>query len=110
MLERLRTWLFGNIPAHGGQARRLGTALIHQIAHGGLRTLKEEELMQMVDYLLTTPQLRYPLRGNTRFLESVAAQYHRKHELSPKQLQAVYNILERAYPHNLAAELKRFSV
>lgn len=109
MLAQLRAWLFGSVPSHGGHARRMGTALIHQIAHGGLRTLSEEQLMQMVDYLLTTPPLRQPLRGNTRFLESVASQYHRKQQLSAKQLQAIYNILERAYPHNLAAELQRFS-
>lgn len=67
----------------------------------------ELDLMELVDFVLTTPQLRCPLRGNTRFLDSVAAQYHRKLQLSPKQRQATYNVLERAYPHNVAAELKR---
>lgn len=109
MFERLRRWLFGSIPAGTGRARSVGTTLIHQIAHGGLRALSDEELMELIDYLLTTPQLRRPLRGNTRFLGSVAAQYHRKRQLTSRQRQAIYNILERAYPHNLAAELRRFT-
>jgi len=109
MLDRMRTWLFGRVPSGTGQARRIGTALLHQIAHGGVRELSEPDLMELVDYLLTTASLRSPLRGNTRFLSSVAAQYHKKRALSPKQRQAIYNILERAYPHNLAVELRRFT-
>ena len=108
-VARLRAWLFGSVPAHGGRARALATRLITQIAHGGLRTLTTDELMELVDFLLTNQPLRRPLRGNTRFLQSIAASYHKKRSLTPKQQQAVYNILERAYPHNLAAELKRFS-
>lgn len=108
LIARLREWLFGSVPPHGGGARRLGTALIEKITFGKLRELSQNELMTLVDFLLTNSQLRRPLRGNTRFLESVASQYHRKRALTSKQLQAVYNILERAYPHNLAAELKRF--
>ena len=107
--DRVRVWLFGTTPPHGGQARRIGVGLIGQITHGGLHSLSDPALMELVDYLLTTSQLRTPLRGNTRFLESVAAQYHRKQTISAKQRQAIHNILERAYPHNLAAELKRFS-
>jgi hypothetical protein len=108
MFEQLRRWLFGGGSTRAGRARRIGTSLIRRIAHGELRQLEEAQLMELVDFILTTPQLRYPLRGNTRFLDSVAAQYHRKRQLSARQLQAVFNILERAYPHNLAAELKRF--
>ena len=109
MLERLRRLLFGSVPRHGGGARRMGTRLIDRIAHGELRALEDAELMELVDYLLTRPQLRTPLRGNTRFLESVAAQFHRKETISIRQRQGILNILERAYPHNLAAELQRFS-
>ena len=109
MLTRLRAWLFGREPEGAGTARQVGTRLIHQISHGGLRDLGDSELMDLVDYLLTTPQLRYPLRGSTRFLQSVAAQYHRNRSISPKQRQGILNVLEQAYPHNLAAELKRFN-
>jgi hypothetical protein len=109
MFERLRKLLFGSVPQHGQVARRVGTRLIDRIAHGELRTLEDAELMELVDYLLTRSQLRTPLRGNTRFLESVAAQFHRKRAISARQRQGILNILERAYPHNLAAELRRFS-
>jgi len=108
LVSSIREFLFGYQPRHGGQARKVGTALIHQIAHGGLRDLDVDRLMELVDFLLTTPQLRRPLRGNTRFLGSVAARYHRNRQLTQRQIQAIYNILERAYPHNLAAELRRF--
>jgi hypothetical protein len=109
LIARLRVWLFGNVPAHGGKARRIGTALISQIAHGGLRALNEQQLIELVNYLLTSPPLRKPLRGNTRFLQSVSAQYSKKGSMSDKQRQAIYNILEKAYPHNLAAELRHFA-
>jgi hypothetical protein len=109
MFDRLRRLLFGSISHSGRGARRVGTKLIDQIAHGELRTLDDSELMELVDYLLTRPQLRAPLRGNTRFLDSVAAQFHRKGCISSRQRQGVLNILERAYPHNLAAELRHFS-
>ena len=106
---RLRLWLFGYTPPHGGGARRIGTALIDRIAHGHLQELTDDDLMLLVEYLITNRPLRTPLRGNTRFLDSVAAQYHRKGQISAKQRQAILNILERAYPHNLAAELRRFT-
>lgn len=110
MFARLQRWLFGSGAArNSGSARRIGTALIHQIAHGGIRQLSDEELMELVDYLLTTPQLRKPLHGNSRFMNSVASQYHRKRKLSARQRQAIYNILEKAYPHNLAVELRHFA-
>lgn len=107
-LSRIKEWLFGTVPHHGGHARGVGTALIDRIANGGLRNLDESQLMDLVNFLLTTPQLRRPLRGNARFLQSVSSGYSRKRSISPAQRQAIYNILEKAYPHNLAAELGRF--
>jgi len=109
LVDRLRSWLFGATPYHGGEARRIGTSLIEKLVHGQLQQLDDDELLRLVDFLLTTSQLRVPLRGNSRFLESVSARYHRRRQLSSKQRQAIYNILERAYPHNLAAELRRFT-
>ena len=75
----------------------------------GLGSLGTAELVELTEFLLTNRPLRRALRGNTRFLESVCAQYRRKGRLSGKQRTGVLNILERAYPHNLAAELQRFS-
>jgi hypothetical protein len=109
MLDRWRTWLFGSTEVTRASIRQFGARLIEKIAMGGLQTLSDDELMAVVDRLLTSRSLRVPLRGNVRFLGSVAAQYHRKRTLTPKQRQAILNILERAYPHNLAAELKTFS-
>lgn len=109
LIARLRVWLFGSVPAHGGKARSIGTALIHQIAHGGLRTLNDQQLVELVNYLLTSPPLRKPLRGNTRFLQSVSARHSKNGSISDKQRQAIYNVLERAYPHNLAYVLRHGS-
>ena len=108
-LSDIKDWLFGTVPHHGGRARGIGTALIDRIVNGGLRGLDSDQLMQLVNFLLTTPQLRRPLRGNARFLQSVSASYSKKNVLSAAQRQAILNILERAYPHNLAAELNRFA-
>lgn len=108
ILSRLRVWLFGTVPGHGGHARRIGTQLITQIAHGGLRPLSSEELVELVEFLLTNSALRRPLRGNTRFLQSVTNYFRRRGKLTPAQRTGVLNILEKAYPHNLAAELHRF--
>ena len=108
-LERIRTWLLGTVPHHGGAARRVGTALLAQLSTGGLRSLDTPALMELVNYLLTSPPLRRPLHGNTRFLQSVSAQYSKKGTISDKQRQAIYNVLERAYPHNLAYVLRHGS-
>lgn len=104
---RIREWLFGPIPVGRSSSRLIATSLIQQIAHGGLRSLSDERLMALVDLLLDNPGLRTALRGNARFLESVSRQYGKKRQISARQRQALYNILERAYPHNLAAELSR---
>jgi hypothetical protein len=39
----------------------------------------------------------------------VSAQYSKKGTISDKQRQAIYNVLERAYPHNLAYVLRHGS-
>jgi hypothetical protein len=108
-IERLRERLFGSHVRHGGAARRAGTRLVEEIITGGARGLSDDLLMNLVDELLTIPQLRRPLHGNTRFLSSVAAQYHRKGKISGRQRAGILNVLERAYPHNLVAELTRWS-
>lgn len=107
--EGLRRFLFGATPRHGGEARVLAWRLVKTIEENGLLRLSDEELMDVVDHCLTIKQLRVPLRGNVRFLGSVAAQFHKRRSLSPKQRQGVLNVLQRAYPHNLVAELSRFT-
>jgi len=104
---RVREWLFGPIPTRHSSSKLVATSLIQQIAHGGVRSLSDEGLLALVEMILQAPGLRIALRGNVRFLESVSAQYGKKSTISAKQRQALYNILERAYPHNLAAELGR---
>jgi hypothetical protein len=108
-IRTLRVALFGTETRSGGSARKAGTRLVEAITTGGVRQLPDDLLMSLVDELLTIPQLRRPLRGNTRFLGSVAAQFHRKRALSPRQREGVLNVLERAYPHNLVAELTRWT-
>lgn len=108
LVVRVREWLFGPVPTGHSSSKLIATSLIQQIAHGGIRSLSDDRLMAVVDLLLGDVGLRTALRGNARFLESVSAQYQKKQRISSKQRQALYNILERAYPHNLAAELSRF--
>ena len=105
ILRRLRAWWNGNLGTTVAPEREQATTLIRKLAHGELRRLSDPELVDLAGVLLSTPHLREPLRGNARFLESVAAQYARKRTLSVKQRFALYNILERAYPHNLAVHL-----
>jgi hypothetical protein len=81
--------------------------LVDRIVNGGLRQLSDAELMQVVVTLLNTPTYRTALRGNARFLESVSTSYAKKRSISMRQREALYNILERAYPHNLIVELLR---
>jgi hypothetical protein len=106
VILRMREWLFGPVRTTHGSPRMVATSLIQQIAHGGLRSLSDEQLMALVDMLLDEHGLRTGLRGNARFMQSVSRQYSRKRQISAKQRHAIYNILERAYPHNLAAELR----
>lgn len=108
-LKSLREWLFGVQPDHGGHARRLGSELVAKLTSTGLAGLAPDQLVDLVEFLLTNSALRRPLRANTRFLQNVTSRYRRNGRLSAKQIQAIRNILERAYPHNLAAELTRYS-
>jgi len=109
--ERFRAWLFGTRPQAFDRrfegSRGIATGLIHRIAHGGLRGLPDAELMHVVDAVLSNPELRAGLYGNTRFLMSVARQWTRRRTISARQRQGLLNVLERAYPHNLAALLQR---
>jgi hypothetical protein len=106
-IVRLRDHLFGTRPRHGGGARAAGRSLLAALLDGQVARLDDRELMNLIDELLTHPQLRRPLRGNTRFLGSVARGFHRRHSLTPNQRVAVLRVLEKAYPHNLAGELRR---
>lgn len=103
---RLREVFFGSASVRGITGKAAATTLIDQIAHGGLRSLSDEKLMSLVDLLLNTPAMRVPLRGNARFLDSVSRQWSKKTTISPRQRNGILNILEKAYPHNLAAELR----
>ena len=83
--------------------------LVYRIVHGRLRLLSDGKLVQVVSTLLNQPTYRTPLRGNARFLKRVATSYAKKRAISMRQREAVYNILERAYPHNLIVELLKVS-
>jgi hypothetical protein len=109
LIGAVRDRLFGTKPRHGGEARRDVWRLLQAIDREGLRTLQDGDLMALVDQLLTIPQLRRPLRGNVRFLGSVARSYHRKGTITPRQRTGIENVLQRAYPHNVVAELLRWS-
>lgn len=106
---RLREWLFGSAAVRASTPKSTATFLIDQIAHGSVRTLPDDRLMALVDLLLDQPGLRAGLRGNTRFLESVSRQWAKRQQITPRQRQGILNVLERAYPHNLAAELRNLS-
>ena len=68
--------------------------------------LRDEDLISLVEYLLTNGTLRRPLQGNVRFLQSVAVRFRRRNTLSLKQREGILKILLKAYPHNLAHELR----
>lgn len=106
---RLKEWLFGRIPSRTVTPRKVGATLLKKLSEDGdgIRALTDSELMDLVTYLLTNRSLRRPLYGSTDFMSSVAAQYRKKGRISAKQRKGVLNVLERAYPHNLAAELRR---
>lgn len=101
----LRQWLYDR-SAIAPSARRDAVELIGKSSSGQLRRLADEELAALVGTLLASREYRTALRGNVRFLDSVSKQYAKKRSFSLKQRYALYNILERAYPHNLAAELR----
>lgn len=103
---RVRQWLFGSKSVRLTSAKSTATALIDRIAHGGLRGLSDEQLMSVVELLLANVGLRTGLRGNVRYLDSVSRQWGKKGSISARQRQGILNVLERAYPHNLAAVLQ----
>jgi hypothetical protein len=111
-LDRIRAWIGGRPTPHNEHAStktaRDPITLVKHLADGGLRRLSDAELAQLLGVLLGDPGYRVPLRGNAKFLESVERQYRRNGLLSYKQRQAIYNVLERAYPHNLVVERGRF--
>lgn len=104
--EKLRG-LFRERPKTGVRAD--ASRLVDRIVNGGLRQLSDAELIQVVSTLVNQPTYRAALRGNARFLESVATSYAKKRAISMRQREATYNILERAYPHNLIVELLKVS-
>ena len=101
LLGALRRFLFGDRRG----VRAGGVSLISATTLGELRSASDAELMLLVYRILGEPTYRSGLRGNVRFMESVGRQYHGKRTITPKQRAAVIRILERAYPHNLAAIL-----
>ena len=103
----LRGWLYSK-PVDRATPRRDAVELIGKLSSGELRRLSDEDLNGLIVTLVSTPGHRTALRGNVRFLESVAKGYEKRGSFTFKQRYALYNILERAYPHNLAAELRRF--
>ena len=103
---KLREVFFGSASVRGVTGKAAATTLIDQIVHGGLKSLPDEQLMALVGLLVTTPGMRTPLRGSVRFMDSVMRQWQKKRAISARQRQGILNILEKAYPHNLAAELR----
>lgn len=101
LLQRLLNGLFGRRASVVTRTRRDIAALLKQLREGQVRRLKDEELIALVEELSHDPQYGSALRGNTRFLASVAARYAKRGAITIKQRYAVYNILERAFPHNL---------
>jgi len=108
LMERGTQFLFGSAAVRGQGARGFGVTLLNRLLEddNALRELSDVELVSLVEYLLTNRSLRRPLQGNVRFLQSVTVQFRRKGSMSLKQRGGVLNILERAYPHNLAHELR----
>lgn len=106
-LGRLREWLHGKPATNTPAERRDATQLVATLLDGELRRLSDQDLGALIEVLLGTPTYRTALRGNARFLESVARRFAKTGEISYKQRYAIYNVLERAYPHNLAAGLLR---
>jgi hypothetical protein len=111
VFDWLRTW--SRSPAaepkrSAANAARNPIDLVRHLADGGLRRLSDDDLARLVAFLVSDPTYRTPLRGNAKFCESVTRQYERKRTLSYKQRQAIYNILERAYPHNLVVDAGRY--
>lgn len=100
--------LFGKQqPSHRGVQVRDTTKVVQMVLDGGLRRLSDAELDAFVGALLRDARARAAMQGNRRFLESVHARFARKPTLTAKQRRALYNILERAMPHNLVAGLLR---
>lgn len=104
LLVALRGWLYGN--AAKVTSRRDAVELIGKASSGELRRLTDQSLYDVIQVLLSVSGYRTALRGNVRFLESVSKSYTKRRRFTLKQRYALYNILERAYPHNLAAELR----
>lgn len=107
---KLRGLYRGNASTRGATGIRSDAPqLVQRIVNGGIRKLSDADLMQVVSALLNHATYRAALRGNARFLESVSRSYAKKRTITMKQREALYNILERAYPHNLIVELLRTS-
>lgn len=107
ILARLRQWLFNARPTVQREQRRDVTKLLQQLVEGQVRRVSDDDLIALVEELGADPRYKVALRGNTRFLRSVATHFARKRRLTMKQRYAVYNILERAFPRNLPADLLR---
>jgi hypothetical protein len=108
VLRRLRELLFGHTPMNHGTVRRRGAELLTAISDGDLERLRPDQLVDLTEVILTIGPLRKPLHGNTRFLQSVCSQYRKKGVLSPRQRRGMLNILQKAYPHNLAVDLRPY--
>jgi hypothetical protein len=101
LMDFLRRFLFGApVGARAAAVPLLGTTI-----QGELHATNDVELMLVVFRILGDPSFRAALRGNVRFMESVGRQYDKRGTITPRQRTAVIRILERAYPHNLAAIL-----
>ena len=108
LFDRWREFLFGSASVRGRDARGFGVGLLKKLREdsSGLPDLRDEDLISLVEYLLTNGTLRRPLQGNVRFLQSVAVRFRRRNTLSLKQREGILKILLKAYPHNLAHELR----
>lgn len=106
-MRRVLLRLFGSLAPPDPAGRRDATTLLRQLAEGQVRRLPDEDLVALIDELASDSRYKIALRGNTRFLGSVAKHYAKRRQITVKQRYAVYNILERAFPHNLPSDLLR---
>lgn len=108
MIGRLLARLFRN-RAKDARAESVAsvTEIVQRFLNGDLRRLSDRELAVLLEHLLGEPAIKKSLRGNARFMGSLALSYRRNGRLSLKQRQGLYNVLERALPHNLVAGLLR---
>lgn len=108
MIKRLLQKLFGTpAPDPRTQSVLSVTAVVTRFLNGEVRRLSDPELSLLLEHLLQDPAISRSLHGNARFIGSVVKGFRRHGRLTMKQRTGIYNVLERALPHNIVAGLLR---